>query len=729
MTVEWAIDKYPQIVRAETNVTEAIATLSQTQAGCILVVESEKLVGIFTARDAIELAVSTANWQELSLARVISPNPIALKVTELPNISVLMDLMQHQQLKYLPIVTVDYRVYGLVSLKSIAEAWQKSAVASKQELEIVKQELNECKNLEAELQANQQALSINQERLDSIFDSIEDVVWSVDPHKFQLLYLNAATEQIYGRTISEFLGNFNLRREVIVLEDRQRVREANKALYSIGSQDIEYRIWRPNGEMRWVRDRARLILDNLGNTIRIDGIVTDITERKQAQQQLEYDAFHDGLTGLASRRLLMERLERAIDRSQLQPARGFALLFLDLDGFKVVNDSLGHLVGDRLLIEVAHRLQKYERENFIIARHGGDEFAILLEELADLKEAIAVAGQIQQILKPPLILNEREVYVSASIGIALGDRANLYASDGRATNLLRDADTAMYYAKSRGKGGYEVFTPSMHTEILQRLELEHDLRLAIEREEFVLYYQPIICLATQRLWGFEALVRWQHPWQGLISPDKFIPLAEETGLSVAIDRWVLRTACCQLRSWQEQLPTTTLKVSVNLSGNQFFQPDLIEVFDRVLGETGLKGSCLKLEITESVMIDNSPTTSVVLEQLRSRGVQLCLDDFGTGYSSLSYLHSLPFNLLKIDRSFIERLGTEGEKGEIVKAIVALGSNLGMDTIAEGIETKEQLMQLKSLNCAYGQGFWFAKPMNSRAAIGFVGDWNAQNIKN
>ena len=719
MTAERAIDN-PLVIPAELSVTEAIATLFQSQAGCVLVVEQQKLVGIFTEQDVVRLAASTANWQGLSVAEVMSPL-VTLAVTELADMSALMRLMHQHQVSYLPILAADNH-FGLVSLKSIAETLQESAVAKAQELEALRQELNECKMLEEELRANEQALQHSQERVDSVLGSIEDVVWSADPRKFQLLYLNAATEKVYGRTVSEFLGNFNLRREVIVLEDRDRVEKASKALYSSGSQDIEYRIVRPDGEVRWIRDRARLIVDAQGSPLRIDGIITDITERKQAQQQLEHDALHDGLTGLANRTLLMERLRQAIERSQSQPEKRFALLFLDLDGFKVVNDSLGHLVGDQLLIEVARRLKNCRRTGDTIARHGGDEFAILLEELPDVDDAIKVAHRIQQVLKPPLVLDEREVFVSASIGIAITEQASLYTSCDRVAHLLRDADTAMYSAKARGQGGYEVFTPSMHTQILQRLELESDLRRAIEREEFLVYYQPIICLTNQRLWGFEALVRWQHPRRGLVNPGEFIPLAEETRLSIAIDRWVLRTACHQLRRWQGQLPSP-LTVSVNLSGNQFSQPGLIENLDQVLEETGLEGSCLKLEITESVVINNAQSTITVLQQLRQRHVQLCLDDFGTGYSSLSYLHSLPFNVLKIDRSFIERLGREGEKGEIVKAIVALGSNLDMSVVAEGIETQEQLQQLKGLNCAYGQGYWFARPMHSEAATRFIRNWD------
>ena len=727
MNVAGVIDRHPLIVSAELKVNEAIAALSQTQTGCILIVSQEKFVGIFTNRDVVELIATKTDWQEFSLAEIVSPSTVYLEVTALPDVLALMSLMHQQQLKYLPIVTVDSRIYGLVTLESMAKALEKLAIDEARKREALSEQLNDRENLEVELQTNERALQLNQERVNNILSSIEDVVWSANPQNFQLLYLNAATEKIYGRSISEFLGNSNLRRQVIVSEDRLRVEEAAKALYSLGSQDIEYRIVRADGAVRWVRDRARLILDSYGNPIRIDGIITDITDRKQAQQQLERDALYDSLTGLANRSLLMKRLQQAIERSKSEQNK-FAILFLDIDRFKLINDSLGHSVGDYLLIEVAHRLKECRRNNDLIARLGGDEFVLLLEEISDRDDVIKIARRIQQVLQSPIVLSKREVYVSISIGIVLG-RANLPIDRNEAANLLRDADTAMYYAKAQGQGKYEIFTPSMHIEISQRLNLEHDLRRAIERQEFLVYYQPIICLPTETLWGFEALVRWQQPQQGIVSPNEFIPLAEQTGLSIEIDRLVLNTACCQLRLWQEQLLSSSMMISVNLSAKQFYQSGLIEVVDRILSETGLKGNFLKLEITESVLINNTQSTIATLEQLHERGIQLCLDDFGTGYSSLSYLQSLPFDFLKIDRSFVERLKNEAERSEIIRAIIALGSNLKIETIAEGIETKEQLRQLIDLNCTYGQGFWFAKPMNSEAATDFIDRWNTRKTAN
>jgi diguanylate cyclase (GGDEF)-like protein/PAS domain S-box-containing protein len=569
-------------------------------------------------------------------------------------------------------------------------------------------ELAERQEVEAQLRVNEQALRLSQERLDSILSSIEDVVWSADPQTQQLYYLNSAVEMVYGRSMSEFLGCLTLWQDVVCPEDRDRYEQARQVLLSTGSCDIEYRIVHRDGGERWICDRARLVKDAEGKPVRVDGIITDITERRRAQDQLQYETLHDGLTGLPNRNLLIDRIEQAIKRNQRQNTNPFAVLFLDLDRFKVVNDSLGHLDGDQLLILVAQRLAQCARAGDTVARLGGDEFVILLEDVVDANAAVKVADRIHQSLEPAIILDHQEVFVTASIGIAIGD-AQIYQQPA---DLLRDADTAMYRAKSRGQGGHEIFAPAMHTTALKRLQLQNQLRRAIEREEFLVYYQPIVSLIDHQIQGFEALVRWQHPEWGLVSPIEFIPIAEETGLIVAIDRWVLRTACQQLQRWQQYPGQNALIMSVNLSGKQFAQPGLIEFLDQVLLSTGLSGSSLKLEITESVIIQNTESVIALLDQLQARSVQVCLDDFGTGYSSLSYLHCFPFDTLKIDRSFVKRLGIEGQNWEIVKAIVNLGLTLSMNVIAEGVETREQLAHLKTLNCDSAQGYWFSQPVTS-----------------
>ncbi len=449
---------------------------------------------------------------------------------------------------------------------------------------------------------------------------------------------------------------------------------------------------------------------------------TELAKRERVQAQLHHDALHDTLTGLPNRALLMDRLEHLLLLTKRRYQRNlksrdyqFAVLFLDLDGFKVINDSLGHLVGDQLLKKVALRLQECLRNSDTIARLGGDEFVILLEDISGVVDAIEIANRVHQKLKEPIILAGSEVFISASIGIALSS-----AHYDQASQFLRNADIAMYRAKNRGRGCHEVFDNSMHIQAVRQLQLENDLRRAIERQEFQLYYQSIVSLETNRIQGFEALVRWQHPEQGLVSPNEFIPIAEDTGLIIPIGLWVLRQACQQLKVWQTQFPRLQpITMSVNLSGKQFSQPDLIDDIDQIMRETGVEGKQLKLEITESVLIENSDSATEILQKLRDRQIRICIDDFGTGYSSLSYLHRFPITTLKVDRSFVTPLGTHQENNEIVKAIVNLGLNLGLSVVAEGIETPEQLQHLQQLGCHYGQGYWFSRPVDSRTAAGLL----------
>ncbi|MEG4319232.1 MULTISPECIES: EAL domain-containing protein [unclassified Microcoleus] len=432
-----------------------------------------------------------------------------------------------------------------------------------------------------------------------------------------------------------------------------------------------------------------------------------------------YDAFHDSLTGLPNRDLFVECLGRAIAHRRGRRNYLFAVLFLDLDRFKVINDSLGHLVGDELLMAVVLRLRASIARADTVARVGGDDFAILVRNV-DVASAVDLADRIQQALIVPFDLREQEVFVTASIGIALGGEPAAAARE-QPEHLLRDAHTAMYRAKALGTGRYQVFNASMHDLALERLQLETDLRMALKRREFLLHYQPFVCLVSGKIIGFEALVRWQHPQRGLISPVKFIPVAEETGAIIPLGEWVLEEACRQLRLWEGMFDfDRPLIISVNLSGKQFAQPDLVDRLKAILAATGLSAESLKLEITESVVMDDVESAIGVLKQMKALNVKLGIDDFGTGYSSLSYLSRFPTDTLKVDKSFVGlmELG-EGENVAIVRTIVTLAHALGMDVIAEGVETAAQLARLRAIGCEYGQGYFFAKPLPSEDATALM----------
>jgi diguanylate cyclase (GGDEF)-like protein len=434
----------------------------------------------------------------------------------------------------------------------------------------------------------------------------------------------------------------------------------------------------------------------------------EIVERSRMEERLAHDALHDTLTGLPNRALLMKRLDGVIQRAQANSSYQFAVLFIDLDRFKIVNDSLGHTVGDEFLVTITHRFHHCLRSHDMVARLGGDEFTVLIENISDPAEATQVAERILDTLCKPFTLQGYTLFPSASIGIVIG--SHLYQS---ATDLLRDADLAMYKAKSTGKACYALFTTDLHTRIYKVLQIESDLRRALEQQEFILHYQPIVSLSAGKLIGFEALIRWQHPQNGFIPPYEFIEISEETGFIIPLGEWILREACRQLRAWHQAFPEQgDLIVSVNLSSKQLREPKLIEQIDNILAETGLAGRFLKLELTESMLVDNVEMVIQTLINIRARDIQLSIDDFGTGYSSLSYLPRFPINTIKIDRSFVSRMMSDTENLEIVRAIAMLAQSIDIEVIAEGVETLEQLLQLKTIGCEFGQGYWFAKPLDS-----------------
>ncbi len=473
--------------------------------------------------------------------------------------------------------------------------------------------------------------------------------------------------------------------------------------------ESEYRVRHKDGAYRWMISRGLAVRNEKGQAYRMAGSQTDITAWKKAEEQLVYDAFHDTLTGLPNRALFLDRLQHVITATQRRAGALYAVLFLDMDRFKIINDSLGHTIGDQLLIAVGRKLSDCIRPGDTVARLGGDEFAVLLEDINEIAHATDVAERIQKKLTDPIKIKNHELFTSVSIGIALG--AERYE---RPEQVLRDADIAMYEAKERGSSFYEVFDSKMHANVLDRLQLESDLRGALDHREFVLYYQPIIDLGTQRLTGFEALVRWNHPKRGLIYPMEFIPLAEENGLIGPIGEWILHEACIGLKLLQERYPShPELTMSINISSKQFVQKDLIDKLADFIKEAGIDPKCLALEITESMIMENVDAAVETMSHMREMGIRIHIDDFGTGYSSLSYLHRFPVNALKIDRSFIKKLTADGSNKEIVLSIISLAKSLNFDVIAEGVEMEHQLSKIKEMHCGFGQGFLFARPMGMR----------------
>jgi PAS domain S-box-containing protein len=558
-----------------------------------------------------------------------------------------------------------------------------------------------------------------------ISENAADMIALVDGEG-RRLYNSPAYQKVLGYSPEDLKETSSI--EQIHPDDRPRVlKAAEKARLSGQGERVEYRIRHKDGSWRTLESTACAIRNAKGQTDKLVIVNRDITERKRAEEMLVHNAFHDGLTNLPNRALFLDRLQRSLTLSKRQSTYKFAVLLIDVDEFKIINDSLGHAAGDDLLIQIGQRLKDSVRradtvsrprmndvpgrptDDDTLARLGGDEFIILLDDIRDPIEAVRVAERVQAELTTPFAVNQQEIVISASIGITSSASPHTQAED-----LVRDADIAMYRAKRAGKARCEVSDTAMHANAVKRLRLETDLRKALDQGEFRVYYQPIVSLQTGQITGFEALSRWQRP-EGVVPPLEFIAVAEEIGLIVPINRQLLREACQHLRSWQFEFPSRPpLTMSVNISAKDFAQPDLASEIRKCLEETGVDPGCLQLEIIETIAMGDAEKSGHVLSQLKALGVRLSIDDFGTGYSSLSRLRRIPVDTLKIDRAFILHMDSDPESREIVRIIIMLAHNLGLKVVAEGTETEVHIDLLKQLNCEMAQGYFYSRPADGHA---------------
>jgi diguanylate cyclase (GGDEF)-like protein/PAS domain S-box-containing protein len=521
-------------------------------------------------------------------------------------------------------------------------------------------------------------------------------------------YVSPQNEAILGYPPEEVLEDPDHWVKTMHPDDRERVLAESLHTDKTGEPfRTEYRQIAKDGSVVWLRDEADLVRDEKGKPLYWLGVQTDITERKTLEGELRRLAFYDRLTGLPNRQLFMDRLGQALERTRRARGRKAAVLFMDLDGFKFINDSLGHEAGDLLLVVVAERLRRCLRPEDTLSRFGGDEFVVLLEGIENPDEAARVAKRITEELKDPFVVEGRELSVTISIGIAVGD-----AREKTPEDLLRDADIAMYWSKRRDSG-YELFGPAMYEGAVIRLDLQNALRRAVELDQFVLHYQPMTSLRTGNVTGVEALARWKHPERGLLVPSEFVSITEDTGTIVPLGRRVLKEACRQAKEWQQRYPKSPpLSISVNLSARQLQEPGFVAEVATVLEEVGLDPSTLILEITESGLAGYTAGTADQLRGLKDLGVGLAVDDFGTGYSSLSYIKHLPIDRLKIDRTFVSNLSTDHTSASIVRATVTLGHSLGMEVVAEGVETTDEYDAVRALECDIGQGYYWSAPCSA-----------------
>jgi diguanylate cyclase (GGDEF)-like protein/PAS domain S-box-containing protein len=554
----------------------------------------------------------------------------------------------------------------------------------------------------------EEELRVSQERYHLAVQGANDGIWDWDL-KTNRIYFSPRWKAMLGYLDNEIPSQPVEWLKRIHIEDFHKVHDALTMHLTGASQhfEIEYRILHKSMNYLWVLARGLVVRDKGGKPSRIAGSQTDVTSRKRAEEQLLFDAFHDNLTGLPNRALFMDRLTQALERKKRRNDYLFAVLFLDLDRFKVINDSLGHPIGDKLLIACARILEKSLRSIDTVSRLGGDEFILLLDDIKHVDYAQEVAERIQQTFRSPMPIEGHNVVVSASIGIVHSTLDHDNPDD-----IIRDADTAMYKAKTLGRACHAVFESTMRQRMVTRLELENDLRTALENQELQVHYQPIITFNNWKILGFEALLRWKHPKRGSIPPKEFIPVAEETGLIDTLGMWVLRQACNQMQTWHHQYPIEPpLNIHVNISRKQFNQPDLVDNIQKILSETSLDPRCLSLEITESLFVEYDEIFNETLARLTKLGIKLQIDDFGTGYSSFNYLQRLPVSSIKIDSIFVAKMKFGNRHTEIVRSIVNMAHSLGMEAIAEGVETEEQLTQLQSIDCNCGQGFYISRPVS------------------